>query len=126
LLHVSRERLTFPELKRKILRYAAHYRAKTVLIEDAGIGTTMVQMLKSEGVRVIGCRPEGCKIARMEGQSVLIESGSVLIPKTAPWLGGYLTELLSFPAGRHDDQVDSTSQFLVWANRPRPPSRILF
>lgn len=126
LLHVSRERLTFPALKRKILRLAEYHQAKTVLIEDAGIATTMVQLLKSEGVRVIGCRPEGCKITRMEGQSVLIESGRVLIPKTAPWLAAYLAELLSFPAGRHDDQVDSTSQFLVWANRPRRRAGVLW
>jgi phage terminase large subunit-like protein len=29
-------------------------------------------------------------------------------------LGEFLTELLSFPNGRHDDQVDSVSQFLRW------------
>jgi phage terminase large subunit-like protein len=28
--------------------------------------------------------------------------------------GEFLTELLSFPNGRHDDQVDSVSQFLRW------------
>ena len=33
---------------------------------------------------------------------------------SAPWLGEFLTELLSFPNGRHDDQVDSVSQFLRW------------
>jgi predicted phage terminase large subunit-like protein len=115
LLHVSRERLTFPELKRKILRLAAHHRAKSVLIEEAGIGTTMVQLLKSEGVRVIGCAPKGCKITRMEGQSVLIESGSVLIPETAPWLGAYLTELLTFPSGRHDDR--SIVRHSFWPGR---------
>ena len=27
-----------------------------------------------------------------------------------------LTELLAFPKGRHDDQVDSVSQFLKWAS----------
>jgi hypothetical protein len=32
----------------------------------------------------------------------------------SPWLAIFLTELLSFPHGRHDDQVDSVSQFLYW------------
>jgi predicted phage terminase large subunit-like protein len=36
------------------------------------------------------------------------------LPNSAPWLGEFLTELLSFPNGRHDDQVDSVSQFLRW------------
>ena len=31
------------------------------------------------------------------------------LPNSAPWLGEFLTELLSFPNGRHDDQVDSVS-----------------
>ena len=32
--------------------------------------------------------------------------------KDAPWLAEWLDELLAFPNGRHDDQVDSTSQAL--------------
>ena len=39
----------------------------------------------------------------------------------------YRRELLGFPGGRHDDQVDSTTQFLIWAEerpKPRPPIRI--
>jgi predicted phage terminase large subunit-like protein len=39
----------------------------------------------------------------------------VHLPENAPWLGEFLTELLAFPKGRHDDQVDSVSQFLKWA-----------
>ena len=39
---------------------------------------------------------------------------NVLLPKDAPWLADFLSELLSFPGGRHDDQVDSVSQFLIW------------
>jgi hypothetical protein len=36
------------------------------------------------------------------------------MPAQAPWLGDYLHELLAFPNGAHDDQVDSTSQALNW------------
>ena len=51
----------------------------------------------------------------MQVQSVRFEDGSVYLPEAAPWLGTYLTELLGFPNTKHDDQVDSTSQFLNWA-----------
>jgi predicted phage terminase large subunit-like protein len=44
-----------------------------------------------------------------------IEAGRVLLPAEAPWLDEFRTELLRFPQGRHDDQVDSLSQFLAWA-----------
>jgi predicted phage terminase large subunit-like protein len=64
--------------------------------------------------RPIGMKPEGSKLDRMVAQSAMIEGGHLHLPKTALWLGEFLTELLSFPNGRHDDQVDSVSQFLRW------------
>ena len=51
---------------------------------------------------------------RLHAQSATIESGLVHVPESAPWLAEYLHELTSFPAGKHDDQVDSTSQALEW------------
>jgi hypothetical protein len=58
------------------------------------------------------------------------------IPQNAPWLAEYLHEMTVFPNGKHDDQVDSTAQFLDWfktrcripvssnitAERPKRPS----
>jgi hypothetical protein len=52
----------------------------------------------------------------------MIENGFVYIPETAPWLAAYLHELTTFPKGRHDDQVDSTSQMLEWFKRGSGPS----
>ena len=37
------------------------------------------------------------------------------LPREARWLDTFMLELLAFPNGRHDDQVDSVSQFLNWA-----------
>ncbi|HUS97543.1 MAG TPA: phage terminase large subunit, partial [Hyphomicrobiaceae bacterium] len=33
--------------------------------------------------------------------------GKVYLPHNAPWITELMAELLSFPAGRHDDQVDT-------------------
>jgi predicted phage terminase large subunit-like protein len=33
--------------------------------------------------------------------------GKVYLPSKAPWLADFMSELLVFPAGKHDDQVDS-------------------
>jgi hypothetical protein len=46
--------------------------------------------------------------------SVQFEAGSVLFPKDAPWLDGLKAEPLGFPNTKHDDQVDSITQALVW------------
>jgi hypothetical protein len=50
----------------------------------------------------------------------MIENGFVYIPETAPWLAEYLHEMTVFPNGKHDDQVDSTAQFLDWFKKPFP------
>src|SRR5262245_51074598 len=59
---------------------------------------------------------------RMHAQTAIIENGLVRLPETAPWLAQYLHELTAFPKGRHDDQVDSTAQFLDWFKRGSRPS----
>ena len=38
----------------------------------------------------------------------------MLLPERAEWLDGFIGELLSFPGGRHDDQVDALVQGMAW------------
>ena len=126
LLGVWRARVEFPALRRKV-NLALSYQAQAVLIEKAGPGLQLVQDLRNDPTpgfpRPIGIVPEGDKWMRMEAQTPRFEAGHVLLPEEAPWLADFLDELLAFPRGRHDDQVDSVSQFLKWAwarsRRPR-------
>jgi len=119
LIDVFRGRLQYPELRRKIAGLVARYGTETTLIEKAGPGLTLLQDLRSDlpigMTRPIGVRPDGSKVERMVAQSAKIEAGHVHLPKHADWLDSFLLELLAFPHGRHDDQVDSVSQFLKWA-----------
>jgi phage terminase large subunit-like protein len=62
---------------------------------------------------------------RLQAQTALIENGFVHIPETAPWLAEYLHEMTVFPKGKHDDQVDSTAQFLDRFKKPMPNWEIL-
>jgi len=99
------------------------YGAETILIEKAGPGLTLLQDLRSDlpngMTRPIGVKPEGSKADRMVAQSAKIEAGHVHLPRQADWLDSFLVELLAFPLSRHDDQVDSVSQFLKWAQTRR-------
>jgi predicted phage terminase large subunit-like protein len=119
LLDVWRERLEFPDLKRKLIALAREHWTNHIIIEQAGPGLHLIQELKANpapGVPVpIGINPEGNKLMRMEAQSARFEAGQVYLPEQAPWLATFLHELLGFPKGRYDDQVDSVSQFLNWA-----------
>jgi predicted phage terminase large subunit-like protein len=119
LLNVWRGRLEFPQLKRKLIDLAIEHKPNTVLIEEAGPGLHLIQEFRADpasGVPLpIGIKPEKDKIVRMEAQSARFEAGQVHLPKEASWLGDSLHEILAFPNSRHDDQIDSVSQFLNWA-----------
>ena len=126
LFDVLRQTLDYPDLKRRVMDHAARHDATSVLIEDKGSGTSLIQDICRENnsgmPNPIAVVPEGDKIQRMSAQSAKIEAHQVYLPKQAPWLGDLQAELLQFPHGRHDDQVDSVSQFLNWI-QGRPGSR---
>jgi predicted phage terminase large subunit-like protein len=119
LLDLVRLRLDYPALRRKVIEMRQQWRGATILIEDAGSGTSLLQDLRVSGIRATAIRPEGDKIMRMAAQAAKIENGTVCLPRNAPWINDLRTEILAFPHGRHDDQVDSISQFLKWTSRPR-------
>jgi predicted phage terminase large subunit-like protein len=117
---VFRKRLEYPELKRKVIDLWSRHRAKTVLVEDKGSGTHLIQELRRiAGFNPIGIVPEKDKVTRMAAHAAKIEAGHVHLPERAPWLGDFHAELLAFPSGRFDDQVDSVSQFLTWCDERR-------
>ena len=126
LLDLVRARLEFPELKRRAIALHERWRPLATLVEDKGSGTALLQELGAMDLPAIPFISTANKEMRMHAQSVRFESGSVYLPRAAPWLDDLLSELLAFPGARHDDQVDSISQALEWAEqyRRRPVPRI--
>ena len=121
LLSVFRRRLKYPALKRAVREQQSLFGATVVLIEDKASGTQLIQELITEGCHgATRYQPTGDKTMRLHAQTAVIENGFVHIPETAPWLAEYLHELTVFPNGKHDDQADSTAQFLDWCKKPFP------
>ncbi len=114
---VTRKRVDYPSLKALVSDLAQTHRAEVVIIEDRASGTSLIQDLRREGtVHPIAFKPEGDKVMRMHAQCARIEAGQVYLPREAAWLATFLEEILAFPGSRHDDQVDSLSQFLKWVS----------
>jgi predicted phage terminase large subunit-like protein len=121
LLGVFRRRLEYPALKRAVREQQSLFNATEVLIEDKASGTQLIQELIADGCHAVTrYQPTADKIMRLHAQTALIENGFVYLPETASWLAEYLHEITVFPKGKHDDQVDSTAQFLDWFKKPMP------
>jgi predicted phage terminase large subunit-like protein len=125
LLGLFRRRLEYPALKRAVRELQSLFAANEVLIEDKASGTQLIQELITDGCYgVTPYQPTCEKIMRVHAQTAMIEN-FVYIPEAAPWLAEYLHELMVFPNGKHDDQVDSTAQFLDWFKKPYPGQALL-
>ncbi len=119
ILDVWRGRLEFPALKQRAVELAQLHRPSALLIEDKASGQQLIQSLRSEDhpsvPMPIARTPDTDKETRAIGVSAMVEAGQLILPKDAPWLAVLVSELLAFPNGRHDDQVDALTQMLDWA-----------
>ncbi len=114
LLAVYRQRLEYPALRRLILSTTTNHRVGRVLLERADSGRNLYSDLveRDKHSRYRTVNPKGNKEDRLAACSAIIEEGRVLLPHSADWLSTFLREVIGFPSTRHDDQVDSLSQFL--------------
>ena len=114
LLDSVKQRLEFPDLKRKALELYEYWEPDTVIIESKGSGTPLTQELRQIGIPVQNFTPSkgADKIARVNACTPLFESGMVWKPDEH-WATEVVEECASFPNGDHDDLVDSMSQAVL-------------
>jgi len=116
LLDVICQRMEFPDLKRKVQEMAERDKPDWILIEDKASGQALLQELRqSSMLPLIPIIPKSDKVTRLSMVSVEFETGNVVLPEYSHWLDDYVNQLMLFPNAKHDDMVDSTSQFLAWA-----------
>jgi predicted phage terminase large subunit-like protein len=114
-------KIEFPELKRMLITLANQYKPAAILIEDKASGQSLIQELKRDTrLPIKPIKIDTDKLSRVHAVTTTLEHNTYL-PADAAWLRNYLDNLLVFPNGAHDDDVDSTSQALGFMvlNRPR-------
>jgi predicted phage terminase large subunit-like protein len=100
---VVRERIAGPDQADFI---ANHHGGGPILVETIGYQTALVQALLRRGLPVEPVYPDKDKVTRASAAGVLYRQGKVYHLAGAEWLHDFELELLAFPAGDHDDQVD--------------------
>lgn len=118
LIDVVRKQMEFPEMTAEIARVVRRYNADALLVEARGNGLAYLQ-LKRDGGAPCPMIPievgSSTKVFRFDEVTPMFEAGQVYLPERASWLADYEKEIVSFPLGKNDDQVDATSQYLKWA-----------
>lgn len=109
LYDVYRTHIEGPEQKPLMREMRNRFRTRFQAIEDKTFGTNLIQEMRREGMTVRPVKVEKDKVTRSLVIAARYEAGMVYHRQDAPWLTDYEDELLSFPRGKHDDQVDTAS-----------------
>ena len=114
LLDAHKERLEFPELKKKAMEKYRFYKPDAFIIEAKAAGMPLIFELRQMGIPVQEYTPSrgNDKIARVNAVADLFSSGIVWCPQTR-WAEEVVEEFAAFPNAEHDDLVDSSTQALL-------------
>lgn len=114
LLDAYKEKLEFPDLKRAAYDKYWEYEPDQMVVEKKASGAPLIFELRAMGIPVTEFTPSRGqdKIARVNAVSDLFASGVIWAPPTR-WAEEVIEECAAFPAGEHDDLVDSTTQALL-------------
>ena len=105
-LHVDRARREGPDIVPAIQRVVQQHGVRLVWIERVAFQLAIVQEARRAGIPVRELTPDKDKVARAMPVTAAFEGGRLLLPSSASWLRDLEQEVLSFPLGQHDDQVD--------------------
>jgi predicted phage terminase large subunit-like protein len=114
LLNRIKGKYEFPELKRTALQQVKEWTPDTTIVEAKASGQPLIDEMRRSGIFVQDYTPgKGQdKIARVNAISDMFTSGQVWFPETW-WASEVVDELLAFPNGEHDDDVDACTLALI-------------
>ncbi len=127
-LDIHRGRYDFTTLEAKAIQMAHVWDPHCVVIETANTGHALWDRVKRafqggrpnpDQKRIFGMNPRLGKEERVFIHQGWLEEKKALLPEQAPWLADFRHELLAFPAGRHDDQIDALFQIFEFLETPR-------
>ena len=114
LLDAIKDRMEFPELKKKAFDHWKEWQPDAFIVEGKAAGMPLIFELRSMGIPVSEYTPSrgNDKIARVNAVADLFASGIVWAPEKR-FSEEVIEEFAAFPSGEHDDLVDASTQALL-------------
>ena len=114
MLNAFRDRMEFPKLKKVAIEQYDSWQPDSCIVEKKASGAPLIYEMRAMGIPVQEFTPTrgNDKITRLNSVSDLFASGMVWAPNKH-WAEEVIDEVASFPAGEHDDYVDSVSLALM-------------
>jgi predicted phage terminase large subunit-like protein len=114
LLDALKERLEFPELKKRAMEMYTEWEPDAFIVEAKASGAPLIFELRSMGIPVQEFTPTrgNDKISRVNSVADMFASGKVWAPRKR-WAEEVIEEMAAFPNSDHDDLVDSATQALL-------------
>ena len=118
LLNKVKGKYEFPELKAMAHEQYKIWEPDSVIVEAKASGQPLIDEMRRSGIFVQDFSPgKGQdKIARLNAVADMFASGHVWFPENA-WASATVEEILAFPAGEHDDEVDTMTLALMRIRR---------
>jgi predicted phage terminase large subunit-like protein len=76
-------------------------------VEKKASGQSLIQDMRRSGLPVLEYMPDKDKVSRVFSASPMLEAGRVWLPEGKSWSNELYEEMVLFPYGKHDDQVDA-------------------
>ncbi len=113
-LNCVRGKWEFPELKQMALEQAREWEPDAIIVEAKASGQPLIDEMRRSGLFVQDYSPgKGQdKIARLNSVSDMFTNKQVWFPEIR-WATEVVDEILAFPAGENDDQVDAVTLALI-------------
>ena len=114
-LDVHRLQVTADEFVRRLLGLQARHGGARITGFFSGTEKGTLDMARALGLAVIAFPAVADKFTRAQPSAAAWNAGKILLPRSAPWLDAFVSEIVSFTGvgDRHDDQVDAIAGALA-------------